>query len=91
MRDEAIVVQVVVDLLAQPLVFGFVKNEVAEFSFVYRDDLSESPCRGVVPLKLVKECGENGIILCAFKILTAIVKSLEQSHLYVKVEPLSVG
>ena len=56
-------------LLSTVFTFGFVRLEVAEFALFDRDDFCEIPRRRAVTLNLLKELGENVIVLRAFKIL----------------------
>ena len=70
MGDETVAVQVVMDLLAKPLVFGFAENEVAEFTLVDRYYLGESPCRRAITLKLNKKLRKNLVVFGTLKILT---------------------
>ena len=76
MGPEIGVVQVVVNLLAQPPVLRLVQNEVSELSLVDSNDFRESAFRCAVPFHLVEEARENGVVRCAFEVLAAVVQRL---------------
>ena len=76
MRSEIGVVQVVVDLFAEPTVLGLVQDEIPELSLVDGNDLGEIALGRLLPLQFLKKLCKHGVVDGAFEVLTAIVKSL---------------